>query len=87
MKGNVNEHPGKLTIGQSRAMILGAQYMFDKAGIADKVVWVPYSSGADATADLLGGHLNVMVGTVVAFGLSYAITLLMQKIPILRQLV
>lgn len=60
----VNKHPRKLTIGQSRAMILGAQYMFDQAGIADKVVWVPYSSGADATADLLGGHLDLMPGTV-----------------------
>jgi surface polysaccharide O-acyltransferase-like enzyme len=31
--------------------------------------------------------VNVLVGTVLAFGLSYAITLLMQKIPGLRRLV
>jgi surface polysaccharide O-acyltransferase-like enzyme len=31
--------------------------------------------------------VNVLVGTALAFGLSYAITLLMQKIPGLKRLV
>ena len=60
----IEANPGKLTIGQSEAMILGAKFFFEQVGIADKVIWVPYSSGADATADFLGKHLDVLLGTV-----------------------
>jgi len=40
--------------------------------------------GQDESSPFL---VNVIVGTVVALGLSYAITLLMQKTPLLRRLV
>ena len=57
------KNPGKLTIGGSEAVNMGIAYMLSKAGIRDKVTFVPYSSTSNAVADFLGGHISLMGAT------------------------
>lgn len=63
LKSYAEENPGKLTIGGSEAVNMGIAYMLSKAGIRDKVTFVPYSSTSNAVADFLGGHISLMGAT------------------------
>jgi tripartite-type tricarboxylate transporter receptor subunit TctC len=62
-KAYAEKNPGKLTIGGSEAVNMGIAYMLGKAGIRDKVTFVPYSSTSKAVADFLGGHITLMGST------------------------
>jgi len=64
LKTYVEANPGKLTIGGTESLIMGPQFMFKQAGIADKVIFVPYASTGDTVADFLGGHIHI--GAVTA---------------------
>ena len=62
-KSYVETNPGKLTIGGSEAVNMGIAFMLGKAGVRDKVTFVPYSSTNKAVADFLGGHISLLGAT------------------------
>ena len=60
-------HPGKLSYasaGIGSTLHLGAEF-FKRAADID-IVHVPYKGAAQATTDLIGGQVQVMIGPVVA---------------------
>ena len=60
-------HPGKLSYasaGIGSTLHLGAEF-FKRAANID-IVHVPYKGAAQATTDLIGGQVQVMIGPVVA---------------------
>ncbi len=62
-KTYVEENPGKLTIGGTESLLMGQMFMLGQAGIADKVIFVPYASTGDSVADFLGGHIDTAAVT------------------------
>ena len=63
LKTYVEANPGKLTIGGTESLVMGQQFMLGQAGIADKVIFVPYASTGDTVADFIGGHIDTAAGT------------------------
>lgn len=53
-----------LTAGNTHAVNLGVEYFLKNAGLDDRIQVILYASGAEATADYLGGHLDILLGTV-----------------------
>ena len=62
-KTYVEANPGELTIGGTESLLMGQKFMLEQAGIADKVIFVPYASTGDVTADFIGGHIDTAAVT------------------------
>lgn len=62
LKAYAQKNPGKITMGGTSAFCLSAAYLFDQAGLEVNIV--PYASTADAVADFLGGHINMLLASV-----------------------
>jgi len=62
LKAYAQKDPGKITMGGTSAFCLSAAYLFDQAGLEVNIV--PYASTADAVADFLGGHINMLLASV-----------------------
>jgi tripartite-type tricarboxylate transporter receptor subunit TctC len=60
-KAYVEAHPGKITVGAVKSGLLVAEFLLEQVGLADKMIFVPYGSTADAVADFLGGHIHLTV--------------------------
>ena len=71
------ENPGTVTVGGTTSNIVGTATTFNSAGI--EVVFVPYASTADATADFLGGHIDAVTGPtadIATFAPEYGIVII-----------
>ena len=61
IKAFAAENPGALTVGGTLSQTLAAASVFSQAGL--EVNLIPYPGTSAAVTDMLGGHINVAVGT------------------------
>lgn len=61
LKTSAVSNPGALTVGGTLSQVLAAASAFEQAGL--EVNLIPYPGTSEAVTDMLGGHIDVAVGT------------------------
>ncbi len=59
----VKEHPGELSMEGGTGFMLGTRFLFEQAGIWDKIKFVRATSTGGAVTDFLGGHVELLTAS------------------------